>query len=307
MTAATPPSVEVVNPDIELTKNADPSSSCWSARRRTPEPVTYTFTATNTGDAPLNRPGATAEGPAPPTRVDDPICGLRSSPGDLRQRRRQRQRPARPRRGLAVHLSRHGHRADLNIAADHRPAVRADGTPFPASTRSRTGAAVVNVVGPGSLSTKTALRDPWCWTPTPRGRWPRRPRPPTGRVPLPGREHRQRAAALDATRLDDICGPLVPRQAGDTNGDGLLDPDEVWDYTCAPPWSDSRTQHPAGHRRRVRTRQNTVTVTGVPFFDGELVPGQARQRQDTAQVLVIEPGLRFTKTASTTRCWPATT
>ena len=46
--------------------------------------------------------------------------------------------------------------------------------------------------------------------------------------------------------------------------------------------------------------ENTVTVSGVPFFDGALAPDKVVTDTDTAQVLVIEPGISITKTASAT-------
>ena len=111
----------------------------------------------------------------------------------------------------------------------------------------------------------------------------------TGNVPLD----------LDAgPPSDDNCGPLV-FAGGDTNGDGLLDTDEVWDYTCSTALDRDRRRTP---RPSPATQsglvENTVTVIGIPFFDGGPGPRQGRRRHGHRPGAVIEPGSTITKTAS---------
>ena len=98
---------------------------------------------------------------------------------------------------------------------------------------------------------------------------------------------------------DNICSP-VTYDSGDTNGDLLLDPDEVWYYSCDTPLDreDDSNTPPVGNSPISGTVTNTVTVNGVPFFEGALVPDKAVTDTDTAQVTVIEPHLSITKTAS---------
>ena len=69
-------SVLIVNPDIVLTKSASPTEVVVSPGGSAE--VTYTFTATNPGDVPLNRPDAPPAGTGPsatePGWVVDPRC-----------------------------------------------------------------------------------------------------------------------------------------------------------------------------------------------------------------------------------------
>ena len=132
-------------PPSTLSKTADPSDVLFG-EDQTEQAVTYRFTATNPGEEPLNRPGADGGGPGTkdPGWVED-IAPDQPGPGrcdvapDVRRRRHQRQRPARPRRGVGVHLPRHRHGADGQHRPHHRPALeRRTAAPFPASTRSRT-------------------------------------------------------------------------------------------------------------------------------------------------------------------------
>ena len=76
VTASDSASVLLVNPAIQLTKSASPDTVVIAPGGSAP--VTYTFTATNPGDTPLNRPGAPPAGTGPsatdPGWVVDPQC-----------------------------------------------------------------------------------------------------------------------------------------------------------------------------------------------------------------------------------------
>ena len=297
VTATDTASVEVVNPDIELTKTATPSVVLLDPTTPvTPEPVTYTFAATNTGDAPLNRPGATTQGPARnPGWIDDPLCT-----------------------SLAVYVSGDGNNNSLLDPAETwqfscpgvvtAPTVNtaeiigqpsaANGTPLAGvDPVDDSATAFVDVVVPGIAITKTALRSVVLDPDAPAVAGPDVPTPRpaeylyqvvnTGNVPLD----------LDTGPSDDICAPLV-FVSGDTADTGLLDPGEVWEYSCSTVLERQQGNTPpvTGDISGVVT--NTASVTGTPFFDGGLVTDKSVEDSDTAQVQVIEPGLTITKTAS---------
>ena len=81
---------------------------------------------------------------------------------------------------------------------------------------------------------------------------------------------------------DDTCSPVVPTvsggfNVGDTDSDGLLDPGEVWEYTCSASLS-------------VDT-DNTATVTGDDLVLGLL----GLSATDTAHVEAIAPNFTITK------------
>lgn len=68
VTAVDTAAVDVVSPAIALVKSADPPVVLLDPATPTPpEPVTYTFEATNTGDAPSTGPARPAAGRGPPT------------------------------------------------------------------------------------------------------------------------------------------------------------------------------------------------------------------------------------------------
>ena len=84
---------------------------------------------------------------------------------------------------------------------------------------------------------------------------------------------------------DDTCSPLVlATPLGDDNGNGLLDPDEVWHYTC----ETTLSQADANASGDV---VNTVTATGIPDVDGTRYPNLSVTDSDIATVHVIKPGV----------------
>ena len=63
---------------------------------------------------------------------------------------------------------------------------------------------------------------------------------------------------------DDKCGsaepvPATGDNAGDTDGDGLLDPGEEWQFTCEREISTPASTDPAG-----QNIENTATASGSP-------------------------------------------
>jgi uncharacterized repeat protein (TIGR01451 family) len=93
-----------------------------------------------------------------------------------------------------------------------------------------------------------------------------------------------------------ICGPLT-FEGGDTNADGLLDVGETWDYSCNTLLQRSQgTPPPTGAESAFVT--NHVSVTGTPSVSGTLHPDATVSASDQAQVLVTEPSIHITKSAS---------
>ncbi len=109
-----------------------------------------------------------------------------------------------------------------------------------------------------------------------------------GDVPLAG-----------VTVSDDKCSPVVAVTSGgfnvgDTNGNGLLEPGEAWQYTCTATVSQDTL--------------NTATVVGQPSDpQGQPLPGIGPVRDaDMAVVDVIRPGIRIVKTPSAAQVLPGT-
>ena len=95
---------------------------------------------------------------------------------------------------------------------------------------------------------------------------------------------------------DDTCAPLSgPDLGGDVNGNGLLDPNEIWSYSCATTVSADIT--------------NTITVTAQPSDGaGVPLPGIAPvSNQDTATVDVVTPTIQIVKTADPTTIYAGET
>jgi len=74
-------------------------------------------------------------------------------------------------------------------------------------------------------------------------------------------------ALSDVTVTDDVCGNMSG-ELGDTNGDHLLDPGEIWIYTCATTITKT-TAHAAtviayaNGAKAVNTETSTITVSGA--------------------------------------------
>ncbi|GAB2841437.1 hypothetical protein ACFQ0P_01215 [Microbacterium insulae] len=171
----------------------------------------------------------------------------------------------------------------------------AGGTPV-GSPLTRRDVAIVEIVSPGIDIVKTALvpvvldpsADPLAGPdfPTPRSAEYLYEVENTGTVPL-----------RDVAPTDDRCAPLV-LSSGDTDADLALDPSEVWVYTCSTQLSRAQaTPPPVGAESGLVT--NTASVSGTPFLpEDPSVEGPVQTATDSAQVLVIQPGLSITKTAS---------
>ncbi len=276
--------VNVVLPDLTLTKSVD------QHRVLPGTTVTYTYVATNTGTASLRNPDDPIGSPTiPPVHwVTDNKCadvtyvsgdtddnGL-LDPGEAWQFTCQT-----PISALTV-----------NIATITAVTV----APVPV-TLVRHALDVVDVVAPAIAITKTALvgvvLDPSATpvagpdVPAPRQAVYEYQVSNTGSLPLAG----------VASRItDDKCSPLTLDPAGDVNHDGLLDEDEVWDFTCATTLTKADGSPPNQTVSSLVT--NTAHVTGTPVLDGVQHPEADVAATDTAQVLVIKPSLTLTKTAS---------
>ncbi|GAA1979804.1 DUF7507 domain-containing protein [Microbacterium pumilum] len=102
----------------------------------------------------------------------------------------------------------------------------------------------------------------------------------------------------DVAPTDDHC-ESVEFVDGDFDIDDILDVDEVWSYFCetAQLQREQGTPPPLGAESGLVI--NTATVTGVPFLpDDPASTGPTQTATDTAQVLVVQPAIAITKTAS---------
>jgi uncharacterized repeat protein (TIGR01451 family) len=102
----------------------------------------------------------------------------------------------------------------------------------------------------------------------------------------------------DVTLTDDVCASPT-FESGDSNGDTLLDVDEVWIYVCVQ--TDRLTKAdgvPASDPVRPSVVTNTGTATGTPVLSGTPRPDAAVSDTDTATTTVIAPAVSITKTPS---------
>ena len=106
----------------------------------------------------------------------------------------------------------------------------------------------------------------------------------------------------DVILSDPLCAAIVPTgtpNIGDINGDGVLDIEEVWLYTCSTALGREQANSPPVTGDESGLVTNTATVVATPFLPGDPTTTAPDVTDvDSAQVQVIEPGLLLTKTAS---------
>jgi uncharacterized repeat protein (TIGR01451 family) len=103
----------------------------------------------------------------------------------------------------------------------------------------------------------------------------------------------------DVVVTDDRCAPLT-YLSGDVGDDGILGLDEAWEYSCEQQLQrEWGTPPPTGAESALVT--NVATVTGTAFLPfAPETDGPAVSAEDSEQVLVIEPGLSLVKRADPT-------
>ncbi len=284
--------VTVVNTGLDLAKSVDPPVVLLAPGASPPgETVTYTFTAENSGNTPLARPGGASTDPG---WVQDPQC-LQPAVfvgGDVAPVNTLLD----PGETWTFTCTGSITAPTVNEATLVGQPTNATGAPLPVPTVSDVARAFVDVQQPEIVVTKTAIRpvvlDPDANavagpdTPNPRQAQYRYEVANPGDVPL----------SLAGTPVaDDKCAPLTFVE-GDTANVGLLDPGEVWVYTCATTLQREDAATPPGNKPAVVG--NTVRAVGVPFFAQALVPAKAVSAEAKASVIVIQPALELTKTAS---------
>lgn len=286
-------SVVVISADIHLTKTADPDVVLLGPGQNPPgESVTYTFQAENLGTSPLGRPGGAAA--TDPGWVVDPRC---DGPAVFQSGDTDGDQLLDPGETWVFTCTNTVDSPTLNVAEITGQPTDADGNPLPVDPVTDAAAAFVRTVQPALDVTKTAVvpvvLDPGAPAvdgpdvPTPRPAGYRYEIGNPGDVPLD----------LGGGPVDDKCAPLTLVE-GDTNGDSMLDPGEVWVYTCQTVLDRDDADSPPGDQPALV--ENTVQATGTPFFDGQLVPEKQVTGSDTSEVTVIEPSLELTKTVSAT-------
>ena len=287
VTDTDPAQVTVVDPGLVLTKTVDEDLVFPGTT------VTYTYTATNDGDTDLrndtDNPGWVTDDQCSP--VEQVLDGDDNA-GDTNS-----DELINPGETWEFSCTAEIDELTVNVATIvAQPVV--DDDPV-GEELTRTANELVDVLEPGIEVTKTALvgvvldpdADPIAGPDAPD------PRPAeylyevtnTGTAPI-----------ADVVLSDDIC-PAVTFVGGDENTDEVLDVDEVWTYTCSTPLERQQGNTPpllpASNISGLVT--NTATVTGTPFLPGD--PDETTDpvnATDTAQVTVVEPGLRLTKQVS---------
>jgi uncharacterized repeat protein (TIGR01451 family) len=276
--------VNVVSPDLALTKSVDEHLVLPGTT------VTYSYVATNTGTASLRNPADPVGSPTiPPVHwvTDDKCPDVTYVSGDTDGNGLLD--PAEAwhficQTAITTHT--------VNIASITAVTV----APVPV-TLTRHALDVVDVADPAITITKTArvgvVLDPSATpvagpdVPTPRQAVYAYEVRNTGSLPLAG---------VAGRISDDKCGPLTLDPAGDLNHDGLLDEDEVWNFSCATTLTKADGSPPDQDISALVT--NTAHVTGTPVLNGVPHPEADVDASDAAQVLVIKPSLTLTKTAS---------
>ena len=83
----------------------------------------------------------------------------------------------------------------------------------------------------------------------------------------------------DVIVTDPLCTAIVPTgtpNIGDINGDGVLDIEEVWLYTCSTALGREQANSPPVTGDESGLVTNTATVVATPFLPGD---PHARQRR----------------------------
>lgn len=304
--------VFVVDAGITLTKVANPTRLVLDVDTATTGEVTYTFTATNQGNVPLNRIGA---GAGPPSATDpgwvlDSQClgAVSYVSGDTPPTNAMLD----PGETWTFTCSANVGAPTTNVAIIIGVPSNADGTPI--SNLRPVGdlaAASVDVVRPGigivkTTSTPVVLSTGMA-TPPIAGPDASAPRPARYRYEVSNEGSPELPLDISATPTDDKCIQVVPElqaapnevyNTGDTDRDQLVDVGETWVYTCEIRLNRTADSNVAPVGNRSGLVENTASVTGVPVYQETRYPGITAA--DTAQVLVIEPGVTLTKTPSST-------
>ena len=253
--------VNVLDPRLNLTKTADPTQVLPG------DPVTYTFEASN------DSTDATVLVPiAPATRAtivtDDTCSPLTYVSGDTNDD--SRMEPGE----TWTYTCEKTYTTPGNVpnAAVANMEVEGAGTDVDA-----TADEIVQVLGPDIDLTKTASRgvvhsgDSVTYTYEATN---------PGDAPLD-----------DVTLTDDRCAPVTLATGDD--GDDLLEPGELWVFTCT-----TTLTKPGGSAPPQLIVTNTATITGTPTLNGST--GTPVTDDATARVLVIQPALEITKVADPT-------
>jgi hypothetical protein len=279
VTAGDTAHVQIVQPGLTLTKTIDQNLVFPGTE------VHYAYAATNTGDIALRNDTGD------PGWVADNACApVTYTGGDANTDRLMNSGET-----WTFTCTKAINTPTINIATIVAQPVDGNGNPA-GGVLTRRDIAFVRVVTPGIAVTKESTR-PVVLSPdaTPVS-GPDTPtvRPATFAYSV---SNTGTAPLTQVTVSDDTCPNLTPipegaPNVGDTNGDGVLDVDEVWSYQC------STTLDGADLGQQSIVVTNTVTATGTPVIPGTTTTGPPVTDTATANTTVIHPGLSVTKTAS---------